>query len=131
MLNDISFNELSNINGIGPEIAKSIIDIVKDKEFNNVVNKLKKAGLNFKENSRKISKVLDGKTFIFTGSLTNYGRADAENIVRELGGNVVSSISKKIDYVVLGDEPGSKFDKAKSLGLKIIEEEEFKKIIGE
>jgi len=73
---------------------------------------------------------LAGKTFLFTGALKSLGRDEARNIVESLGGMTVSSVSKKVDFVVVGEDPGSKFDKVKELGIKTLTEEEFKKIIG-
>jgi len=67
-------------------------------------------------------------SFVFTGTLKDFSRTEAENLVEEMGGHASSSVSKKTDYVVAGDEAGSKLDKARSLGVKIITEEEFKKL---
>jgi len=72
---------------------------------------------------------LDGKTFVITGSLEGFSRDSAEGLIRERGGNASSSISKKTDFLVLGKDPGSKLEKARKLGVKIIYEEEFKKLI--
>ena len=68
---------------------------------------------------------------VLTGTLASYTRDEAKDIIEKLGGNVSSSVSKKTDYVLVGSEPGSKFDKAKELGVKIIYEDDFKKMIGE
>ncbi|MCD6222602.1 MAG: hypothetical protein J7K12_02835, partial [Thermoplasmata archaeon] len=73
---------------------------------------------------------LKGKKFVFTGSLKSMTRGEAKAIVEELGGEVVNTVSKSVDYVVVGENPGSKYEKAKALGLKIIDEKEFKKLIG-
>jgi len=73
---------------------------------------------------------LAGKVFVFTGALQSLGRDEARNLVESLGGMTASSISKKVDFVVVGEDPGSKFDKAKELGIKILTEAEFKKMIG-
>ena len=70
-----------------------------------------------------------GKTIVFTGELRDLDRKEAEGIVRELGGNATSSVSKNTDFVVVGENPGSKFKKARSLGIKIIDEKEFKKLV--
>ncbi len=71
-----------------------------------------------------------GLTFVLTGELENYSRAEAKEIIRNFGGDVSASVSKKTDYVLLGENPGSKYDKAKELGVKLISEGEFKKMIG-
>jgi DNA ligase (NAD+) len=76
-----------------------------------------------------VKKRLEGLTFVFTGTLKGMERDEARNNVEQLGGKTSSSISKKVDYVVVGDEAGSKLEKAKSLGLKVLNEEEFLKLI--
>ncbi|HEC81755.1 MAG TPA: NAD-dependent DNA ligase LigA, partial [Thermoplasmatales archaeon] len=73
--------------------------------------------------------VLDGKVFVFTGALQSFSREEAKRLVEELGGRAASSVSRNVDFVVVGENPGSKYDKAKKLGLKIIDEEEFKRMI--
>jgi len=72
---------------------------------------------------------LAGKTFVFTGALKSFDRDEARNLVESLGGITASIVSKKVDFVVVGEDPGSKFDKAKELGIKTLTDEEFKKII--
>ena len=76
------------------------------------------------------SNILNGKSFVFTGGLKDFSRGDAKRLVEELGGRVTSTVSVNTDYIVAGEEPGSKYDKAKKLGLTIISEEDFKKLIG-
>ena len=71
----------------------------------------------------------DGKTFVLTGSLDNYSRTEAANIIEKYGGKVSSSVSKKTDYVLAGQEAGSKLEKAESLGIRILTEDEFEKMI--
>ena len=73
---------------------------------------------------------LKGKKFVFTGSLKSMTRGEAKALVEELGGEVLNTVSKNIDYVVVGEKPGSKYQKAKELGLKIIDEKEFLKLVG-
>ena len=73
---------------------------------------------------------LAGKTFVFTGALKTFGRDEARTLVESLGATTATTVSKKVDFVVLGEEPGSKFDKAKELGIKTLTEEEFKRMIG-
>ena len=72
--------------------------------------------------------LLAGKTVVFTGELNNFSRNQAETLVRDLGGNASSNVSKETDFVVLGENPGSKYDKARKLGVRIIKEEEFKEM---
>jgi DNA ligase (NAD+) len=118
------------VKGIGPEVAASVYQFFRDKKNKESIERLKKAGVKVIEPKAKEGKKLAGKTFVFTGALQYFARDDARNLVESLGGMTASSISKKIDYVVVGEDPGSKYDKAKELGIKILTEEEFKKMIG-
>jgi DNA ligase (NAD+) len=125
--------ELQNIKGIGPRVAESIINFFKQKGNITALNKLKKAGVNTlkTEEERLLSSGggrFKGKTFVFTGELTMV-RNDAELEVKKLGASVSGSVSKKTDYVVAGPGAGSKLEKAKEFGLKILTEKEFKEII--
>lgn len=118
------------IHEIGSVMAGSLEEFFRQDATKKLMAKLKKAGLNMSEPKRKASsQSLRGKTFVFTGELTGYARQEAERLVRELGGNAGSSVSGNTDFVVAGDNPGSKYDKAKRLGVKIIGEKEFKEII--
>jgi DNA ligase (NAD+) len=91
---------------------------------------LKKAGVKVIEGKPREKGKLAGKTFVFTGTLKDFGRDEARSLVESMGGKTTSSVSKKVDFVVAGEDPGSKFDKAKELGIKTLTEEEFKKLIG-
>ena len=124
-----TIDELQKIYEIGPVMAESIVNFFKQASTKKLIQKLKDSGVNMKEEIKKGPKILEGKTFVFTGELKNFSRNEAEAKVRELGGNATSSVSKKTDYVVVGENPGSKFDKAKKLGIKIIDENEFLKMI--
>lgn len=126
--------ELIEINEIGPKIAESIIFFFKEKENLAIMERLRNAGLNFGQEEEKIKKdqktrILAGKQFVLTGTLEDFTRSQAKEIIIKLGGRVTDSVSKKTDYVVAGVEPGSKYVRAKKLGVSIITEEEFKKII--
>ncbi|MEO0084085.1 MAG: NAD-dependent DNA ligase LigA [candidate division WOR-3 bacterium] len=129
-LQQAKFEEIANIMGIGPTVAESIINFFSDKENIRLIERLKKVGLKFSEDiSTKAKKPLANKTFVLTGALKNYTREQASEIIINLGGNVSSSVSKNTDYVLVGENPGSKYDKAKALGVKIITEQEFIKMI--
>ncbi len=129
-ISGLTIAELSNTPEIGPVVAQSIHDFFRNPSSRKVLNKLKDAGIRFTERPRKPDTLkLGGKTFVFTGELKGYSRPDAEEAVRNLGGNASSSVSKKTDFLVAGDNPGSKYDKAKQLGVKTINEERFVKII--
>lgn len=126
--------ELIEINEIGPKIAESIILFFKEKENLAIIERLRSAGLNFGQEEEemkkgKVTQILTGKQFVLTGTLKDFTRTEAQEIISELGGRVTGSVSKKTDYVVAGEDPGSKYQKAQKLGVTIINEEEFKKII--
>lgn len=125
----LKIEDYMEIEGIGPEIAQSLYSFFQEETNRALIEKLKKAGVNLKEEEVLVKGILNGKKFIFTGSLDSLSRKEAEDLVKQNGGEVASSISKNIDYVVVGKDPGSKFDKAKALGLKIINEEEFLKML--
>ena len=125
----LSEEDLMEVEGIGPEVATSVIQFFRDKKNKESIELLKKAGVKVIEPKIKEKGKLTGKTFVFTGALKIFGRDEARNLVESLGGMTVSSVSKKVDFVVVGEDPGSKSDKAKGLGIKILTEEEFKKMI--
>jgi len=125
----LSEEDLMEVEGIGPEVAASVHQFFRDKKNRESIELLKKAGVKVIEPKVKEKGKLVGKTFLFTGALKTFGRDEARNLVESSGGMTTSSISKKVDYVVFGEDSGSKFDKAKELGIKILTEEEFKKMI--
>jgi len=130
-----SLEELIEINEIGPKIAESIILFFKEKGNLAIIEKLRRAGLNFgqeeeKTREEKGAQILAEKQFVLTGTLKDFTRSQAKETIIELGGRVTGSVSKKTDYVVAGEDPGSKCQKAQELGVTIINEEEFKKIAG-
>ena len=122
--------DLTAINEIGPEIAASIVEFFHEHKNIDVMNKFSKAGVKPQKKEIDTNAPLQGKSFVFTGSMESMGRNDAKTIVENLGGSIHSSVTKKTTYIVAGSEPGSKLDKAKSSGVKIISEEEFLKLIG-
>lgn len=123
---------LIKIHEIGPVMAESIYEFFQNPATKKVLEKLKKAGVKVEEKRRApVSSKLAGKIFVFTGDLKGYSRTEAEELVRNLGGDASSSVSKKTDFVVAGESPGSKYDKAKALGVKIIDEKEFDKMVKE
>ncbi|MFA6422049.1 MAG: NAD-dependent DNA ligase LigA [Candidatus Buchananbacteria bacterium] len=118
-------NELSNIEGIGPKVAQSIYEWFGNDLNKKFVQKLKDVGVTISKQEKKAEGKLKGMTFVLTGELENFSRDEAKEKIRELGGDVSSSVSSKTSYVVAGDSPGSKYKKAKELGIKIIDEKEF------
>jgi DNA ligase (NAD+) len=125
----LSEEALMEVEGIGPEVAASVHQFFMDKKNKESIERLKKAGVKVVEPKGKEKGKFAGKTFVFTGALKDLGRDEARNVVESLGGMTASSVSKKIDFVVVGEDPGSKYDKAKELGIKILTEEEFKKMV--
>lgn len=121
--------ELLETPDIGPETALSIMDFFKERHNLEVLKKLRKAGVGYKRPVKKKGS-LEGLTFLFTGVLKGLTRDEAKDLVEAGGGSAASSVSKKVDYVVIGEEPGSKYAKARKLGLKIIDEKEFKRMAG-
>ncbi len=129
-LRNASYDKLVSIPGIGPEVAKSILLFFKQESTARLLHKLEEAGVRYeKEKKPEVGEeVLAGKTFVFTGRIS-IPREEAKRKVEQLGGRVSSSVTKKTDYVVAGEEPGSKLEKAHKLGVKIIDEEEFMKMV--
>jgi DNA ligase (NAD+) len=125
----ISAEELETIAGIGPEVAQSIFGFFHDKKNREVIKRLQKAGMTIAEQRAKQAAPFKGKTFLFTGALEGMTRDEAKDLVLSLGGEIASSAGKGVAYVVVGKEPGSNYAKAKELGLAIIDEEEFKRLV--
>ncbi len=116
------------IEGIGPKTAKSLYIFFHEPHNIELINKLKKAGVRMSEERKEGT--LKNLVFVFTGALKSMSRHEAEELVKNEGGSVSNSVSKKVNYVVVGENPGSKFEKAKKIGVKIIDEEEFLKLVG-
>jgi len=121
--------ELESIPDIGQVVAASIHEYFNDPKNQKFVQDLVKNGVKIEEVKKRTHQPLKGKTIVLTGSLESMTRDDAKAKIRELGGNASSSVSKQTDFVVAGLDPGSKYDKAKKLGVRVIDEKEFLKII--
>ena len=121
----ITLEELQRIEGIGEVVGKSIYDWFKDKNNVEFLAKLHDGSVTLSKKSEVRSQKLRGKVFVLTGTMAGLTREEAKDKIRELGGDVSASVSKNTDYVVAGSEPGSKYDKAKKLGVKIIDEKKF------
>jgi DNA ligase (NAD+) len=123
--------ELYEVEEVGPKVASGILEFFSEPANRQLIKKLEKAGVRPTAEKRTVkSNKLAGKSFVFTGGLANRTREEAGEIVQQHGGTVVSSVSKKTSYVVVGTDPGSKYDKAKELGVPILSESEFEKLIG-
>ena len=127
----VSLDELIRIEDVGPKVGESIVFFFKQPENIKLINKLKEAGLNFSsiKKEKKGERPLAGQIFVLTGKLSDLSREEATEIIESLGGTVSSSISSKTTYVVVGDSPGLKFERALKLGIPTLEEKEFLKLV--
>ncbi|MGB9028825.1 MAG: NAD-dependent DNA ligase LigA [Acidobacteriaceae bacterium] len=114
--------ELERVNEVGPRVSEAIREFFDEKKNRDLVHKLEKAGLTFTAEKRKKTSQLEGLTFVLTGTLPNLSREDAKAKIESAGGRVSGSVSKKTNYVVAGEDAGSKLDKARELGVKVIDE---------
>ncbi len=122
--------ELQNVNEVGPRIAESIAEFFSIPANRKLVDRLRAAGLALKGEKKERGTKLAGKTFVLTGTLAKYTRDEARKMIEDAGGKVTGSVSKKTDYVVAGSDSGSKLDKAKELGVPVIDEKEMEKLAG-
>lgn len=120
---------ISAVEEIGEVIARSIVNFFRQTQNREIVENLRQNGVNFKCYETKNEGIFSGKTFVLTGTLPSLTRNEASKIITDNGGKVSSSVSKKTDYVLAGEEAGSKLEKANALGIKVITEEEFKNMI--
>ncbi len=125
-----SLDELMEAHEIGPKVAEAIHEFFSEPANKKLVEKLRQAGVNLTEHrTAPRDNRLGGKTFVFTGTLERYSREDAGDQVKSRGGKVANSVSKNTDYVVVGADPGSKYDRAKSLSVTILDEAAFEKLL--
>jgi DNA ligase (NAD+) len=123
--------QLEEVPEVGPKVAASIVEFFSEPANRQLIKKLNKVGVHPTAEKRVVkSQKLAGKSFVFTGGLANRSREEAGEIVQQHGGKVSGSVGKKTDYVVVGTDPGSKHDKAKELGVTILTEQEFEKLVG-
>ena len=128
-----SLEELQNLEDVGPKVAGSIHHFFSNRENIKLLEQLEKLGLQLKNEKKQMTSDsnLAGQTFLFTGTLPTLKRNDAEAMVEETGGQILSGVSAKLNYLVVGEDAGSKLEKAKKINtVKIISEAEFLKIIG-
>jgi DNA ligase (NAD+) len=127
-LENASVEELQNVNEVGPRIAESIVEFFSIPANRKLVERLREAGLTLKGKKKERGTKLAGKIFVLTGTLTKYTRDEAKKMIEDAGAKVTGSVSKKTDYVVAGADAGSKLDKAKELGVAVIDEEEMEEL---
>ena len=123
-----SEEELLEVEEVGPRIAASILEFFREPKNRELIEQLRKAGLSFTGKKKERGTKLAGKTFVLTGTLAHMTRDQAKKLIEDAGGRVAASVSKKTDYVVAGSDAGSKLDKAKELGVAVIDEGEMKKL---
>jgi DNA ligase (NAD+) len=129
-LMEITEEELLALEGVGPVIARSISEFFAQKRNREIIQNLREAGVDPKEAPKKREGPLLDKTFVITGTLEAFSRDEAQQAIEALGGKVTSSVSKKTDYVVVGENPGaSKYDKAVALKIELLDETAFKKLV--
>jgi DNA ligase (NAD+) len=121
--------ELQQVEEVGPRIAKSIVEFFAEPKNRELVAELRAAGLTMRGKKKERGTKLAGKTFVLTGTLPTYSRDEAKKMIEDAGGKVTGSVSKKTDYVVAGTDAGSKLDKAKELGVAVIDEDGMKELV--
>lgn len=128
---DADLEELLTIDEVGEKIANSVVQFFKNDSVLETINELKKVGLDFTFRSEKKSDTLAGKKFLLTGTLDNFSRKEAKAKIEENGGKYISAVSKNLDYLIVGKNPGSKVAKAEKLNVTIINEDKFIEMISE
>lgn len=130
-LKGATFDELRSIHEIGPKIAGSIVRYFKDRKNIEILKRLRKAGVRLEVSPKELKQrgALAGKTFVLTGTLQSFTREEAKAVIEGQGGKVSSSVSATTDYLVVGEEPGSKVAKAKALGIRTLDEDEFRTLV--
>jgi DNA ligase (NAD+) len=122
--------ELQEVKEVGPRIAQSIVEFFQEPKNRALVKQLQDLGLRLTGTRKQRGTTLAGKTFVLTGTLPNLTRDDAKKMIEDAGGQVSGSVSKKTDFVVAGDDAGSKLEKARELGVKVIDEKEMQELLG-
>src|SRR6202166_5408879 len=127
-LESASVEELQNVNEVGPRIAESIVEFFGIAANRKLIDRLREAGLTLAGQKKQRGIKLAGKTFVLTGTLAHFTRDEAKKMIEDAGGKVTGSVSKKTDYVVAGTDAGSKLDKAKELGVEVVDEKEMQQL---
>src|SRR3974377_1052871 len=121
--------QMASVHGIGPRIAESVALFFQQPDNRNLIALLKRAGVKMQEESSTGPKLLLGKTFVLTGGLERTTRDEAKAAIERLGGRVTASVSQETDYVVVGTDPGSKYEEAKRLGIPTLDEQAFQTLL--
>jgi DNA ligase (NAD+) len=129
-LEKASVEELQNVNEVGPRIAESIVEFLGIAANRKLIERLREAGLTLTGEKKQRGTKLAGKTFVLTGALAHFTRDEAKKMIEDAGGKVTGSVSKKTDYVVAGADAGSKLDKAKEIGVAVIDEKALSQLLG-
>jgi DNA ligase (NAD+) len=125
--------EIEEVEGVGPVMAQQIAESLAEERTSELIEKLRRRGLNFEQKGpRRPARggPLDGKTLVLTGTLPNLTREEATALIKRAGGKVTGSVSSKTDYVVAGEDPGSKMQKAEELGTEILGEDGLRELVG-
>jgi len=132
-LSKATVEQLLTIEGIGPNIATQIVEWFEEERNQQILRKLKEVGvwpqIETDNISQSVNSPLSGKVFVVTGTLSHYSRNDIKELIENLGGKISSSVSKNTDFVLVGENPGSKSDKAQELGVNILDEKTFEKMV--
>jgi DNA ligase (NAD+) len=118
-------DELLSVHEVGEEVARSVVEYFGDAKNRDVIERMRQHGLDLVWERRRVARTLEGRKFVFTGALSKLHRDEAKRRVEERGGRVTTSVSKSTSFVVVGEDPGSKVEKAKELGVEILSEEQF------
>jgi DNA ligase (NAD+) len=124
-----SLDELRAIHEVGPQVAQSVVNFFASSRNREILDQLLAAGVAPQVEIKRSGGPLAGKIFVFTGAMSRFGRKEAQELVERLGGRASGSVSKKTDYVIAGEEAGSKLEKARELGVTVLSEEEFEQLL--
>ena len=128
-LSAATVEELTEINDVGAVTAQCIVEYLAQPQAQDLIRRLREAGVNMKSTTELVDQRFSGMTFVLTGTLTQFDRKMAEDLIEKRGGKAAGSVSKKTTYVVAGEAAGSKLQKAEELGIPVLTEEEFARML--